>query len=240
MTRVLDQRKETVQPMKKKAFIYAFRSTLPVMAGYVFLGIAFGLLCVQQGFPHYYPVLMSILIYSGALQFAAVPMIAVNTGLINAFILGLTLSARHVFYGISMLDRYKGSGKKKLPLMHLLTDETFSVNCFTRIPAGTDCLYFYLFVSLIDYFYWNAGTWLGTFFGAMLPFDMAGLDFVLTALFIVLLVESVKDKKDRMSALIGFSASVLALLIFGKDNMVLFAMAIIMASLTAGRKVINK
>lgn len=172
--------------MFKNAFKAAWPHTIPVMAGYIFLGIAFGLLMRTKGYPAWYPIVMSLVIYSGALEFAAMPLIASVFNPIAGLVMGLSLGIRHLFYGIAMLGKYNDTGKAKPILAFTLTDETFSVNSLIEPPTGIDKTGFYLSVSLLNYFYWNLGTALGALFGDIIPFDLTGIDFALTALFIVM------------------------------------------------------
>ena len=211
--------------MRKKAFI----KTLPVMAGYVFLGFAFGLLMKTKGYPIWYPVLMSIAIYSGALEFAAVPLLSESFSLPGAFAFGFLLSARHLFYGLPLLKRFKNTGVLKPFLIFGLTDETFSI-----LLSDAECDKGYMaYVTLFDYMYWVTGTLLGAVFGNVITFDLEGLDFALTALFIVLLINSIKSKNDFTCGLIGLGASLLALLTVGTDNMIITAMPVIVILLFA-------
>jgi len=185
-------------------------------------------------------VLMSVVIYSGALEFAAVPLLCAAFNPVGFFLLGVTLSARHLFYGISMLKKYENTGVLKPFLIFGLTDETFSVLVSTEMPDGASPRAFYGFVTLFDYLYWNAGTLLGVVAGDILPFSFAGIDFSLTALFIVLLLEQMKTKTGRISSITGLCAAGLALAMFGKDLFVPISLGIILLGLVAGRRVIDR
>ena len=225
---------------KKKLFRELFKYTLPVMAGYIFLGIAFGLLMRQKGFPIYYPVLMSLIIYSGALEFAAVPVLSAPFDPIGSFILGLMLSARHLFYGLPMLQKYKNSGKSKGFLIFGLTDEAFSILSTIEVPEGIKPKHFYVGVSALNYSYWNIGTLLGALLGSMLSFNLKGLDFTLTALFVVLFVEQLKDKAGVISGFIGLIAAASVLALFGSEKMVIISMAVIMLALMLCKPILAK
>ena len=224
--------------MFRKTFKIAFPYTIPVMAGYLFLGTAFGLLVRTKGYPIWWASAMSLIIYSGALEYAAVPMLAQAFAPVSTFIFGLMLSARHLFYGLPMLKKYKGTGKMKLPLMLTLTDETFSILSTTQVPEGADEHMFYAIISLLDYAYWNIGTLFGAVCGDLVTFDATGLDFSLTALFIVLFLEQIRTRTGRISGFIGLCATALVLIIFGKDKMVVISMAVIAAVLLAGKALI--
>jgi len=216
----------------------ALKHTLPVMAGYLFLGFAFGLLMRTNGFPAWCPVLMSFIIYSGALEFAAVPLLSASFDPIGSFILGLMLSARHLFYGIPMLKKYQNTGIAKPFLIFGLTDETFSV-LTTPQEGAKESTPYYFNVTMFDYLYWNIGTLAGALLGGLITIDLSGLDFALTALFIVLFLEQIKSKTGKVSGGIGIMASVAALLLFGKESMVLISMGLILVALLLGRRVLD-
>ncbi|MDY6034920.1 MAG: AzlC family ABC transporter permease [Bulleidia sp.] len=216
-------------------FKHAFIKTIPIMAGYVFLGFAFGLLMRTSGFPIWYPVLMSLFIYSGALQFATIPLVGVAVNPLSALMLGVMISARHLFYGIAMLKRYRHSGSLKYPLIFGLTDETFSVLSTENQEDEIPSMYYFTVTSL-DYLYWNAGTLFGAIAGGVIPFDLAGLDFALTAMFIVLLLEQMKIKQGMISGLTGLVVSGLSLLLFGSGQMVITSMVGIVVALLVERQ----
>ena len=210
--------------------------TLPVMTGYVFLGITFGLLMRNSGFDWWIPIIMSLLIYSGALEFAAVPLLGSAFDPVSAFVLGIMLSARHLFYGLSMLNRYKGIGKLKPWLIYGLTDETFSILSISDVE--NDKGLFYFLVTTFDCLYWNLGTAVGSLLGNIVKANIQGLDFVLTALFVVLFVEQLRNKERFKSGMIGFLISFIVLLAFGSSAFVIISMVAIVAVLLMGKKVI--
>ena len=224
----------------KKAFKVSFLHTLPVLAGYIFLGFAFGLLLKTSGFPAWLPVVMSIVIYSGAQEFAAVSLLLAPFDPFGTFIIGIMLSARHLFYGLPMLKKYAGQGKKKPFLIFGLTDETFSILTTHEPPEGVEAGHFYLWITLLDYAYWVAGTALGALTGQFISFDVTGLDFALTALFIVLFLEQLKKKEGRISACTGLIVTAAVLALFGSTSMVVISMAVILLVLVAGRRVIDR
>lgn len=226
--------------MKNHSINKIFVQTLPVMAGYIFLGIAFGLVMRTKGFPLWFAPIMSIIIYSGALEFAAVPVLAGTFDPIGALILGILISARHLFYGLPMLGKYKKTGAAKPFLIFGLTDETFSILSTIAVPEGVVPKHFYVGVTLFDYIYWNLGTVIGTVFGNILGDNAQGLDFALTALFIVLLIEQLKDKAGVVSGLTGLLATGIVLFTFGSSNMVIISMILIVIILSIGRKVIER
>lgn len=220
----------------RKIFAY----TIPVLAGYIFLGIAFGLLMRTNGYPIWYGVIMSIIMFTGALEFAAIPMIGLPFDPIGSFIFGLMLSARHLFYGIPMLKKYKGTGIIKPFLIFGLTDETFSILSTVDCPEGIKPKTFYFWVTLLNYLYWNVGTFLGGLFGDFVGDKAEGLDFAITALFIVLFVEQLKDKIGVFSGLTGLIATFVILIIVGSGKMVIFSMIAIIVILVAGRRVVDR
>ena len=220
----------------KKIFPY----TSPVLAGYVFLGIAFGMLMRSAGFAFIYPVLMSVFIYSGALEYAAIPLLAAEFAPLNALFMGIMISIRHLFYGIPMLKKYSGIGKIKPFLIFGLTDETFSILAVTDTPEGIPDRSFYTIVTALNYFYWNLGTAIGSAIGGIADFSSYGLDFSLTALFIVLFLEQLKDRTGRISGFAGIVVSILVLIFAGSGSFVLFAMLGILVVLLGGRKVLDR
>lgn len=222
----------------KDSFKAAWPHTIPVLAGYLFLGIAFGILVITKGFPVWYPVFMSVIIFSGALEFAAIPLLSAGFSPLSSFVMGLMISARHLFYGIPMLKKYQDAGKLKPFLIFSLTDETFSINSTIDPPDGIPGKYFYTAVSLLDYSYWVIGTTIGALFGKLIHFDTTGIDFALTALFIVLFLEQIKTKEGKISGLTGLLSSGAVLAIFGSANMVVIAMAVILLALLIERRVI--
>ena len=225
---------------KKNAFTRAlsaaFPHTLPVLAGFLVLGIAYGMLMLEKDYGPQWSVLMSAVAFCGSMQFVAITLLTTAFQPLEALILSLLVNARHLFYGLSMLDKYKGFGKIKGLLIYTLCDETFSIVSSASPPEGIEPKYFYLSISLLDYLYWVFGTLLGGLLGGLMPFDMKGLDFALTALFVVLFLEQMKKKGNWMLGLIGIGCALLSRFVFGSANMVLPALAIILITLLAGRK----
>lgn len=211
---------------------YALKRSLPVMAGYIVLGMGFGILLTSKGYSAGWAFLMSLLIYAGSMQYVAVDLLAGGASLISAALMTLMVNARHLFYGISMIDRYRGTGKKKPYLIFSLTDETYSLVCSGDVPEGIDQKKHFFWVSLLDQSYWVIGSTLGGVIGSMITFNTAGIDFSMTALFIVVFIEQWKSTENHTSALIGVGASVLCLVIFGAENFLIPAMVVITAALT--------
>ena len=222
--------------MKWKALRAAFPHTLPIFAGFWFLGLAYGIYMHAAGFSFVYPMLMSLLIFGGSLEFVAVEMLLSPFAPVQVLIMTLLIQARHLFYGISMLDKYKGMGWKKGYLIFGMCDETFSINCSVEPPEGMDKGWFQLFITILNCLYWVGGALLGSIAGAFLPFDTTGIDFAMTALFVVIYLNQWMEAKDHRPALIGLGATLLCLIVFGADNFILPAMALILLCLTLLRK----
>ena len=222
-----------------KKFKTIFVYTIPVLAGYIFLGIAFGLLIRTNGYPTWYGVIMSIIMFTGALEFAAIPMIAQPFEPIGSFVFGLLLCARHLFYGIPMLKKYKDTGMAKPFLIFGLTDETFSILSTVDCPDGIKPKTFYVVLTFLNYLYWNIGTLIGGIVGEFVGDKARGLDFAITALFIVLFVEQLKDKQGLLSGFTGLIATAAILMMFGSSKMVIISMIVIIVVLLAGKKAIS-
>ena len=227
-----ESKKESFQ----KAFLSAFPHTVPVLTGFLVLGMAYGVLMQTKGYGILWAVLMSAIAYCGSMQFVAITLLTTAFNPLQAFLLSLMVNARHLFYGISMLDKYKGLGKVRGFLIYTLCDETFSISSSITPPDGVNRKYFYLSVSLLNYSYWVFGTALGGIVGNFITFNTKGLDFVLTALFVVLFLEQIKNKENRISGFIGLSGTIIGLSLFGASNLVIPSMIIILAILLAGRK----
>lgn len=220
----------------RRALSAAFPHTIPVFAGYCFLGMSYGILMKTSGFPFWYPMLTSLVIFAGSMEFMTVNLLLGSFDLVQAFTLTLMINARHLFYGLSMLGKYKETGAKKPYLIFGLTDETFSVNCAVEPPMDVDRGWFYFFVTFLDQCYWVLGATLGGIFGAFVTFNTEGLDFVMTALFVVILLEHLLTTADKRWALLGMAVSLGALLIFGSGSFMLPAMAVILLSLILAAK----
>ena len=226
--------------MKRKALKAAFPYTVPVMTGYMVLGISYGVLSTASGFPFWMPMLTSLTIFAGSMEFVLVNLLLSGFDLLQAFLMNLMINARHLFYGISMLDRCRDMGWKKLYMILGLTDESFSVNCVTDPPEEVERSWFMFFVTLLDHSYWFLGATLGGIFGSLVHFNTEGLDFVMTAMFVVIFMEQWKKDKNHLSAVLGLVLPVACLLIFGKDSFMIPAMLAILAGLTLVRKPLEK
>ncbi|SHK05116.1 azaleucine resistance protein AzlC [Hespellia stercorisuis] len=224
----------------KKAFMAAFPHTIPIFAGFWFLGLTYGIYMNVSGFSFWYPMCMSVTIFAGSIEFITVNMLLGAFNPVQALAMTLMINARHLFYGISMLDKYKGTGWKKGYLIFGMCDESFSINYTADIPEDVDRGWFMLFVTLLNQFYWFFGSTLGGIFGSIIHFNTEGLDFVMTAMFVVIFLEQwLKDKKHT-SALLGLGLSLICLCAFGSDNFIIPAMLAILGVLTLLRKPLEK
>lgn len=217
--------------MEKKVIQSSFRASLPVMAGYIVLGMGFGVLLSDKGYSFLWAVLMSTTIYAGSMQYAAIDLISGGASLITTALMTLMINARHFFYGLSMLDRYQGAGKKKPYLIFALTDETYSL-VVSPAPEGCDEKQYYFWVSLLDQIYWVLGSLIGGLLGPLLPFDSTGMDFAMTALFVVIFVEQWKSAKSHIPALLGLGITLVCLMLLGAANFVIPSMILITLALS--------
>lgn len=211
--------------MDSRLFRTAFRDTIPVMTGYLFLGFGFGILAQQNGLSLWWALAMSVFIYAGSMQFVAVTMLSGGTNIFAAALTTLAVNARHLFYGISMIDRYKDTGKKKPYLIFALSDETYSL--VSQKEPGQDGGKYYLYVSALDQFYWCLGTLLGAAAGQLLPLNYEGIDFVLTALFVTISVEQWLSTKNHLPACIGLVCSIACRFVFGSSAFLIPSMGLI-------------
>lgn len=221
------ERIEEMDRMKnilKKSFI----STVPVMTGYLVLGFGFGIILKANGYGILLAFAMSFLIYAGSMQYVAIGLLTGGASLITAAITTLMVNARHLFYGISMLDKYRNTGKIKPYLIFALTDETYSLVCGDNTDmTENERKRYYFFVSLFNHIYWIAGSVLGAVIGTVVKFNSEGIDFALTALFLTVFIEQWRTAEKHAPAVIGVGASVLSLIIFGSENFLIPAMLVI-------------
>ena len=223
--------------MKKKAFQAAFPYTLPICVGFLFLGMSYGFMMRSKGFSFLYPLFMSLFIFAGSMEFVTANLLLSAFHPLSAFFLALMVNARHLFYGLSMLDKYKNVGWKKFYLIYGMCDETFSVNCTAKIPEDVDKGWFMFFVTLLNQTYWVGGATLGALLGYVIHFDTTGIEFVMTALFVVMFLNQWEEANaDHKAALVGVIASALCLFLFGSQNFILPAMALIIFCFLAERR----
>ena len=222
--------------LKKSALKIALRDTLPVLTGYLFLGAGFGILLSEIDYGIGWAFAMSVFMFAGSGQYLAVSLIAGHASLFSTAIATLLVNARHIFYGISLVDTYKDAGKKKPYMIFGLTDETYSLVTQNEPPEGISRTQYCFLVTLLDHIYWISGCVLGNILGATLPISFEGVEFVLTALFVTMFVEQWLSSKNHLSALIGVISTVVCLLIFGSELFLIPSMVAIALLLTLSRK----
>ncbi len=222
--------------MNKKAFRAAFLDTVPVLTGYLFLGMGFGILLSESGYSVLWAFFMALFIYAGSGQYLAVSLLAGGSSLISTAIATFLVNARHIFYGISLIDTYKGAGKKKPYMIFALTDETYSLVTQNQPPEGMSRHAYCFTVSVMDHIYWICGCVLGSLVGTLVPISFEGVEFVLTALFVTMFVEQWLSTKNHLPALIGVASTLLCLMLFGRDIFLIPSMALIAVLLTLTRK----
>lgn len=215
----------------KEAFSYAFVRTIPIMVGYLFLGTAYGILMKVNGYGFLITIAISVLVYAGSLQYMGVKLLTSMANPVMAFAMSLMLNARHLFYGISMLGKYRAVEKFRPYLIFGLTDETFSIVCHEQVPPRLDKDWVYLWMTLLDHGYWVLGSIIGVIAGSFIRFDTKGLDFALTALFAVIFVDQWKQKEGHPYALLGIAASVLCIFLWGAGKFIIPAMILIFLSM---------
>ena len=223
-----------------KALRAALPHTIPIFAGFWFLGLAYGIYMNVSGFSFVYPMLMSLTIFGGSLEFVAVTMLLAPFAPVQTFIMTLLIQARHLFYGISMLDKFKDMGWKRFYLIFGMCDETFSINYTANIPEDVDKGWFMFFVTLLDHMYWFTGATIGGLVGSLLTFNTEGLDFVMTAMFVVIFLEQFRKEKKPYTAIIGLGSALVCLIIFGADSFMIPTMICILAPLTILKKPMEK
>ena len=224
----------------KNSLKYAFKASLPVFAGYIALGIGFGVLLESKGYSILWAGLMALTMYSGSLQYAAVDFMSGGASLITTAVMTVFIQARHFFYGFSLLDRYKGMGAAKPYMIFGLTDETYSLVCTGEVPEGVNKKKYFLFLTMLNQSYWIAGCIIGAFLGSVLPFELKGVDYAMTALFIVIFVDQWKSQKNHIPALVGVFSTVVCLLIFGSESFIIPSMAVITIVFALFRKRLEK
>ena len=224
----------------KVAYKAAFPHTIPVLTGYLFIGIAFGVMFADKGYNFLWAGLMSLLVYAGSGQYLAVNFFDPSVSFLQVIFLTFMVNVRHIFYGLSLLDKFKVSGKKKPYMVFSLTDETYSLYFLTKTPPDVDEGKFLFALATLNQSYWIVGSMIGALAGTLIPFNSKGIDFAMTALFIVIFVEQWFEKKNRFPAIVGVVASLICLLIFGKDSFILPSMIVIMVILLSNHRTEEK
>ena len=226
--------------IKTKALKAAFPHTIPIMTGFLFLGSSYGIYMNVSGFEFWYPMITSMLIFAGSVEFVTVNLLLGAFNPLQAFLLALMINARHIFYGISMLDKYRGTGLKKFYLIYGMCDESFSVNYTAEIPEDVDKGWFMFFVNLLNQIYWVVGATIGGILGGVIAFNTNGIEFVMTAMFVVIFLEQWLKEKNHIPSILGLVISVVCLILFGADRFIIPSMAAMLIILTLLRKVLDK
>jgi 4-azaleucine resistance transporter AzlC len=222
-----------------RAFRAAAPQTLPVFAGYLVLGLGYGIYVQSLGLPVWLPPLMGTVVYGGSLEFVLASLLLGSFAPVSAFLMALMIQARHLFYGLTMLQRYRGYGLRSAYMIFAMSDETFSITCSAEPPEGVDRGWFMFFVTLLDQFYWVASAAMGAALGAVLPFSTEGVDFVMTAMFVVIFLNQWEKEKQHASAVIGLVAPLVCLRIFGAGSFLIPSMVCILAVLLLLRRPIE-
>lgn len=210
-----------------KDFQFAFKKTIPIMAGFTFLGITYGIYMHQEGFNFLYPTLMAFTIFGGSVEFIVANLLTQHFDPLNVFLIVLIVNSRHLFYGLSMLKKYHKLGKWEPYAIFGLCDETFSINYSTKIPTNVDEKKFIMFVTLLNHAYWVLGAFLGGVFGSLININLPGLSFVMTALFIVLFVDQFLRENNHLSSFLGVFTAILTLFLVGKTFFLPISMLLI-------------
>ncbi len=222
--------------MKIKALRAAFPHTVPILTGFLFLGMTYGVFMSASGFNFVYSGLVSLTVYAGSVQFVAVNLLLGAFDPIQALILTLMINGRHIFYGVGLLDKYRNLGIRLPYMIFGLTDETFSVNCSAEIPRDVDAGWFMFFVTLLNQIYWVAGSVLGGLFGEIVKIPSTGLEFVMTAMFTVIFIEQLLKEKDHTPSVMGVGVSLLSLVLFGSDGFIIPALCAVVILLLLYRR----
>ena len=231
--------KERTQILRRAAYV-AFPHSVPILAGYGFLGLAYGILMSVSGFSPFFTFMMSLIVLGGSPQIVAVELLTAAFAPLHSFIITFVLCARHIFYGISMLEKYKGLGFKKLYMIYGMVDETFSINYSANPPDNVDRGWFMFFITAFNHIYWIIGSTVGALFGTMINFNTEGIDFVMTSMFTVIFIEQWRKDKSHFSALTGLAVCGICLTVFGKDNFIIPSMVAILIILTVAKPYLEK
>lgn len=221
------------------AFRAAAPQTLPVFAGYLVLGLGYGIYVQSLGLPVWLPPLMGTVVYGGSLEFVLASLLLGSFAPVSAFLMALMIQARHLFYGLTMLQRYRGYGLRSAYMIFAMSDETFSITCSAEPSEGVDKGWFMFFITLLDQIYWVASAAMGAALGSVLPFSTEGVDFVMTAMFVVIFLNQWEKEKQHASAIIGIAAPLVCLRIFGSGSFLIPSMVCILVALLLLRRPIE-
>ena len=222
-----------------RAFRAAAPQTLPVFAGYLVLGLGYGIYVQSLGLPVWLPPLMGTVVYGGSLEFVLASLLLGSFAPVSAFLMALMIQARHLFYGLTMLQRYRGYGLRSAYMIFAMSDETFSITCSAEPPESVDKGWFMFFITLLDQIYWVASAAMGAALGSVLPFSTEGVDFVMTAMFVVIFLNQWEKEKQHASAIIGIAAPLVCLHIFGSGSFLIPSMVCILVALLLLRRPIE-
>ena len=240
MEHVTEQQLTRRQSTVWRALRAAAPQTIPVLAGYFVLGMGYGIYVQSLGLPVWMPMLMGTVVYGGSLEFVLASLLLSAFSPLSAFLMALMIQARHLFYGLAMLERYKGYGLRSFYMIFAMSDETFSITCSAEPPEGVDRGWFMFFITLLDQCYWVASAGLGAVVGSVLPFSTEGVDFVMTAMFVVIFLEQWLKEKHHAAPWIGLLASVVCLVCFGADSFLIPTMAAILLTLLLCRRKLER
>ena len=215
--------------IRRTALRFALRRTLPLLTGFLFIGLGYGVYMNVLGFSFWYPLFMGALIYGGSLEFITATMLLSPFAPVQAFLIAFMIQARHLFYGLSICEKYNGTGWKKPYLIFGMCDESFAINYTSKVPAGVDAAWFMFFVTLLDHIYWVAGATLGGLVGGSLPFNTDGIEFVMTSMFVVIFLEQWRNDRQHYTGVLGLGGAALCLTAFGRDSFMIPTMLVILA-----------
>lgn len=222
-----------------KEIRFAFAQSVPVMLGYLFLGIAFGLMLQDAGYSFWWALLSSVVIYAGSMQFVLVTLLTGGASLLYTAAMTLFVNGRHIFYGLSFIEKFRGMGKRYPYMVFSFTDETYSVLCGLKTPEGLDEKNISFMISLFDHIYWIIGSVLGAVIGQLITFDTTGVDFSMTALFVVIVLNQWMDSKEHRPAIIGGAVGIICLILIGAEGFLLPALTLTAAILMGVRRTWN-
>jgi len=220
-----------------KTAVFAFKKTIPIIFGYLFLGIGFGIMLQEAGYNALWALFGSLFIYAGSMQYFMVPLLVTGASLLTVAIMTLLINSRHIFYGLGFIDRYRRMGWKYPYMVMSLTDETYVLLSTCKYPEGVDPDKAAFYISLFNHCWWISGSVLGVLIGTLIPFDLTGIDFCMTALFVILLINHIKQVKAFTPVIIGLISAILFLLIMGPDNFIMpsLCFTVLLLALLKGR-----
>ena len=222
----------------KKSFSYALRHSLPIFAGFLPLGLAYGVLMQNAGYNALWTGATCLFVFAGSLQFLMISFFTTSISYVTVAVMALLINSRHIFYGISLIEKFRIFGLWKYYLIYSLTDENYSLHCSAKMEEGMDEKWTYIFTATLTLLYWTVSCVLGSLIGTLITIDMTGVDFALTALFVTILLDQLKDAVSRLPAVVAMFSSIICLLIFGPDNFILPSLIITVAALTVLRHTI--